>query len=244
MSYINIDKHHRFARIASIGGIMSIATAVSGASVTGLLYSGRTQEHYSIFNHFISELGNYQWSKYAIFFNSGLVLCGIALIFFLNASAMLLRTPLLRTLLMICGTVSGIACSLVGVFSESNLPVHLTVAPIFFVMMFISVIIYCIAVWIETDHHLLDRRYVWAGVPAFVSLIALIVLLVQNAQAFLLGPQGEVFKTLYHRPDFWHLPFVEWMVFISLLGMVGFFSTVLLINSRNYRLSLQQIDAD
>ena len=231
MSTTATSDHHRFARIAAIGGFMAVVMSLSGASLTGLMYTGRTQEHYSIFNHFISELGNYRWSRAALVFNGGLILAGIALIFFINGSALLLRTRL-RYLLMACGTVSGILCSLVGVFSESRLSIHLTVAPLFFVLIFISVMIYCVAVWMERDHHFLMRWYALAGLPAAVFLFILIIQIQQNAAAFLAGPKGAIAYTLYHRPAFWSLPFVEWMVFLSLLSMVGFFSYVLMRRSQ------------
>lgn len=231
MSFATTRHHYQMARLASQAGLMAIGSAILGALITGLLYIGRTQEHYSIFNHFISELGNYQWSRYAVVFNTGLVLAGIGLLLFLNASAMLLRSWL-RYSLMFTGTLSGISCALVGVFSESYLSIHLTVAPFFFVVMFISVILYCVGVWIEIDHHMLSRWYALSGVPAFFFLFILIAQISQNAKAFLDGPRGAIFQTLYHRPGFWILPFVEWMVFLSLLGMVAFFSLALRSRSR------------
>jgi hypothetical membrane protein len=224
--------HHRIGRIAALAGLLASASAISGAAITGVLYTGRTKESYSIFNHFISELGNYTWSRYAIFFNTGLILAGLALIFFLYASAMLLRDRTMRYLLMFMGTLSGIFCSLVGVFSETYMSIHLTVAPAFFVSIFISVAIYCVAIWRQNGHHLLDRRFALAGVPAAISLMILIYQISVNAEAFLLGPKGAIFQTLYHRPEFWSLPFVEWMVFLSLLGMVAFFSLHLLMKTK------------
>lgn len=222
--------HHRLAHIAAIAGMIGIFTILTGAFMSAMVFTGRTHEPYSILNHFISELGNKRWYSYAMFFNIGLMLAGIPLLVFLNASAMLLHSWL-RYPMMVFGTISGVTCSLIGVYPESDFYVHITIAPIFFSATLLSLMIYCVGVWIE-HHHLLDRRYALAGVPAGVFLVVLLWELIINAQEFIAGEQGAIVQMQYHRPEFWMLPFIEWMVLLSLLALVAFFSIVFYVKAK------------
>nr|MBN1229909.1 hypothetical protein [Anaerolineae bacterium] len=56
-------------RITSLAGFAGSGIILLGCLISGLAYTGRTGESYSLLNHFISELGELRYSELALVFN-------------------------------------------------------------------------------------------------------------------------------------------------------------------------------
>jgi hypothetical membrane protein len=218
-----LSDRRKIARIAAISGMIGILLPAAGALIAALFYTGRTQEPYSIFNHFISELGNTDWSRFGFVFNTGMILAGVSMIVFQNTLAMLFTTRL-RYLLIVVGTLSGVFCSLVGFVPGNHHAAHITVATIFFNLILGSTVLYCLSVLRERDHDFFTRSYALLGVPAIIFLTGFIIDKQLNSEDFV---RAHILKVMSDRPQFWFMPFAEWMVFASMLFMIAFVSVSL-----------------
>jgi hypothetical membrane protein len=88
-------------------GIISSATAISGALVSEMAYRGKDGERYSPLNHFKSELGEVDVSRLAWVFNLGLMLNGFCLVPASISLGFILQGVLAKVG-MAAGVVSGI----------------------------------------------------------------------------------------------------------------------------------------
>jgi hypothetical membrane protein len=73
-----------YAFFGLAGSLLIVITMLSA----GWVYRGKQDEKYSVFNHFISELGEMGVSKAAPAFNWGLILSGLILIPFVVGMGM------------------------------------------------------------------------------------------------------------------------------------------------------------
>ena len=63
--------------IISISGLVGSIIVSLGSLITALFYHGEQGEKYSLFNHYISELGQYGVSQLALLFNISLIVGGL-----------------------------------------------------------------------------------------------------------------------------------------------------------------------
>ncbi|MFN2215452.1 MAG: DUF998 domain-containing protein, partial [Anaerolineales bacterium] len=70
-------------------GFLGPIIVVAGSLLTAVVYSGKIGEHYSLLNHFISELGEVGVSQWAIVFNVSLVIGGLCITAFMLGTAVL-----------------------------------------------------------------------------------------------------------------------------------------------------------
>ncbi len=205
-----------------VGGIA--AALVVG--VSGLAYRGKRLERYSVFNHYISELGEVGVSRYARLFNAGLIVAGLTQLPFI-AGLTLAIGNLWAFLGAAAGLVTGVACAMVGVFPMNDLPSHSRAAMTFFRAGLAMMLLYSIAIAVPSEGQ--------AGVPKaglLFSLLGLVAYLsflilvrggaVSDQIGDFLNPESQK-----ERPRFWALPAVEWSIFFTTI--LWFFGLALLV---------------
>lgn len=210
-----IGERHIF--LTAFSGLSAFFIITTGAMLSAWFYSGRTHESYSFFNHFISELGNKNYSGHAYFFNGAMLLAGLPIVVFMSGICRLLSSRI-RYPFILVGVLSGIFCILLGYYSSDRYDIHIKVALAQFNAMLLSSIFFSIAVLRERDRGYFNRWLAYAGAIPVLCIISFLRIEYTHQQEV---RSGHVHQLLYHRPDFWPLPFMEWMVFFSLIVWVA-----------------------
>ncbi len=207
-------------KLTAIAGLIGVGTIVIVSIVTAIPYTGTEGESYSPLNHFISELGQISVSGLASVFNIGLIIGGIFLALFMLGLGLYIKNIYAYAASSV-GIVSGIACSLVGVFPMDNMSMHVKVAMIFFrggliaILLFTSIIVF--------DKQKKISR--WMVIPCIITVLAF--------ASFLYLPKilepgvGVTLSIPAVRPAFWLNPSLEWLVFFTVLAWVLSISTML-----------------
>ncbi len=200
-----------FEKITYITGLVGVAVVSMGSLVTAIVYSGREGEKYSVFNHFISELGEIGVSKLASVFNASLIVSGILFLVFMIGLGLYIKSKA-GYIITAIGAFSAIACSLVGVFPMNHLAIHTKVALSFFYGMLITIILFTLFILFDRK----NRISRWLCLPAVLvsaSLLAFIIIprVGMSQHLWTLDPSKIV------RPAFWALPFFEWTVFFTIV---------------------------
>ena len=136
------------------------------------MYRGKRGERYSLFNHFISELGEVGVSKAARFFNTGLILGGLVLLPYIIGLGMKFGS-----LLGWLGTAAGIIAVLgvagVGVFPMNNLKPHVLAAMTYFRAGLVMVLFFGLAILFQPAGK--------AVIPPAANLLSLLAFLAYGA---------------------------------------------------------------
>jgi hypothetical membrane protein len=194
---------------------------LAGCALVGLavlistwIYRGKRQERFSLFNHFVSELGERGVSAGAQIFNGGLVASGLILLPFVLGLGVHLNN-LWGVLATIAGVITALACVAVGLFPMNHLPSHVLAAMIYFRAGLIMVVLYTLAILTQPPAN------VW--VPKWVVLFGALAIL--SYGSFLVLVRGGTALTQVNerltgdpqaaRPRFWALPAVEWGIFFT-----------------------------
>ena len=207
---------HPNAHTTAMFGIFSCVLVFMGAFASAWFYSGRTHEQYSIFNHFISELGNTNYSGHAYFFNDAMIVAGLTIMVFMVGVTKLLVSKS-RYALLASGLVAGLLCSLVGYYSSDQFDIHFVVAGGFFNCTLLSSLIFCFTVVREKGKGYFPPMLAMVGILPVVTLGVFILLQASHTNDF---RNGHVHGLFYARPAFWALPFAEWLVAISLMAWI------------------------
>ena len=215
----------RIITFTSASGLFAFSVIAIGAALSALFYSGRTGEPYSFFNHFISELGNKNYSGHAYFFNDALQLSGIPIMIFMTGICMLLQSRL-RYALLVSGVLSGILCILLGIFSSDRFDIHIKVALGQFNMMLVSSVLFSAAVLRERDRGRFAHGLGYVGALPVVCIVSFLAVEYTHREEM---KNGHIHHLLYVRPAFWPLPFLEWTVFFSLLVWVAMICSYLVL---------------
>ena len=191
-------------------GLIGPLIIISGIGLTAMAYTGKLNEHYSFFNHFISELGEIGVSELAIVFNISLFTGGLCITGFMLGTAMLFNNRF-GIIFGILGFVTGIAGSLVGLFPMNNLDYHIPVAMWFFRAALVSSALF--AVYVNFSKQTVFAR--WTSIPAAsISIITFIFLFVVKP----IGSGGTVLEMLSSkRPAFWLSALLEWGMFLAVM---------------------------
>ena len=187
-------------------GSLTCILLYSAILITALNYTGEQNESYSIFNHFISELGSYQISALAIVYNSGLILAAIGFLFFINAVFVYLNTNLSKIAFRI-GALASFICIFVGLVSEDHRLPHLIIALVFFSLLALAILLFSLSIFFEKSNK-------FSIIVAFSGLLVPILFVVFLCQPIDLMHEKRIMKSAFDRPDIWLLPFFEWMMFI------------------------------
>ena len=124
------------SRIIIFIGFLGLIIILYGVLVSSIAYVGSEGEKYSILNHFISELGQYKYSKKAIVFNNSLIIGTPFLIYYyIKIVPKTLRgVEILFKWIIITIGISTIS---VGIFTMDNIVFHLVSALLFFIFVFL-----------------------------------------------------------------------------------------------------------
>lgn len=203
-------------------GFVGTGLIVLAVLFPALVYRGKSGEHYSLLNHFISELGEVGVSHAAWFFNAGLLLGGLVLLPYTIGLGLTFGS-LLGWLGAAAGIIAVLGVAAVGIFPMNNLKPHTIAAMTYFRAGLVMVFFFGLAI--------LTQTYGKQVVPPAANMLSLLAFLAYGAFLALpiLGKKDE--KTANpldpeqtpERPRFWAFPTLEWAVFFStiawLLGM-------------------------
>jgi len=120
-----------FFQIFPLFGILGTLIIVLGIATSALRYQGKQGEHFSLLNHFISELGEVGVSRSAGLFNLGMILGGLILVPYMIGLGFRFAS-LTGWLGSAAGVVATLAVAAVGIFPVNNLPAHVRAAMTYF----------------------------------------------------------------------------------------------------------------
>lgn len=201
---VNIKKFTYMTGLAG-GGLIVCASVI-----TALAYHGTKGELYSPFNHFISELGQRGVSQLEPLFNIGLMIGGLLFALFMLGLGMYIK-KLSAYIASGLGVITGIACGLVGVFPMNNMHIHVPVAMVFFRGGLITILFFTLIFLFDTQKKISK----WMIIPGGITVLAF--------AAFLFIPKmlgyatGTSLSVPDVRPAFWLNPFLEWLVFVTVI---------------------------
>lgn len=193
--FVNERHFPQWGIIGSIIGFVFILTPQ-------LFYTGTLGEPFSMFNHYVSELGELGVSEFAMMFNIGLMLAGIFFIPFMIGLGLYLNN-FIGKIAAIVGAFSAISIYLVGIFPMNNEVMHGITAISFFLSGLVMTILWSFAI--------LAQRNV--KIPKILSLGGFI-----NAAIFALFLYGpwESFGAI--RPAFSMQVTLEWAIYFAIVS--------------------------
>jgi hypothetical membrane protein len=209
------------------GLAMAGTGVILGAVIySALRYRGRTGERYSLFNHFVSELGERGVSRGAWAFNGGLVLGGILLLpLAIRMGAVL--DSVLGWVAAFFAAAAALGAAGVGMFPMNTLKRHVPAAMTFFYGGLFMALAFGVAILTQPAGRVVIPKAASAlsllAAAAFSSFVVLPPIVAPQFKRIsrLLDP-----TVVSQRPRFWILPFMEWQVLFStiawLLGMAFF----------------------
>ncbi len=193
-------------KIAPFAGLSTCLILYSVIIIAAIAYIGQQGESYSVFNHFISELGSTQFSVRSLIYNSGIFLGGAAYGLFVYGLSAYANTKLSRIGIAI-GVFSAVLCMGVGLVPEDNRVPHLVLALGFFFMATLSVSIFSWSILKESKNPFPS----YTAVHGF--LIPVTFIFFMSVPKDLMAVKRDM-GPLFDRPVFWWLPFLEWIIFI------------------------------
>ena len=215
----------RMKKMIPYAGLATCAILYLVIIIAAIPYRGQQGETYSIFNHFISELGSQRFSTNQLIYNIGVVAAALGfavftygLRFFCNSKTAIYAVNI--------GVVSSVLCVGVGLVPEDYRYPHLILAFTFFCMMTLAVTLFSISILREKEN-------------PFPKYLGLHGLLVPLAFAFFLAMPKHLMAAkriegaLFERPQIWWLPFMEWCLFFALT------SWIMLISLRMFDIARQ-----
>lgn len=212
-------------KITYTAGFIGSLVILLAAFFTGLVYTGRSGQPYSVFNHFVSELGELGIAEGASLFNISLIIGGIAFTVFVIGLTLQIQSWW-RYPFVAIGVVSGIFGTLVGFIPMNNLESHISVAMTFFNTGWMAVGVFSLYVLFGKKPQF-PRWFVIPGlfaVMCFITFLNLLNVPYDNLQEMLSAPLT--------RPTLFLLAFVEWLVIITVLIWVLLVSAYLWMRDR------------
>ncbi len=207
-------------KTAPYAGIATCLILYSVIIIAAIPYVGQQGETYSIFNHFISELGSTRFSSNHIIYNSGIVLASLGFGIFTFGFNFFSDTKLTKVSVII-GLISSFLCIGVGLVTEEHRTPHLLLAFSFFCLMTIAVSLFSYSIWREKDNPF-PKHLAFHGFTVTIAFSLFLsmpkgLMLVKRAE----GP-------LFERPEIWWLPFMEWFIFFALTSWIFLISLKML----------------
>jgi hypothetical membrane protein len=203
-----------FFQIYPYFGLVGSLVVMLAVVISALRYRGRRSESYSLFNHFISELGEVGVSCAAAVFNTGLILGGILLLPFILGLGLTLNNTS-AYLGTAAGTGAAIFCTLVGVYPMNNLTPHIRAAVWFFRTGLLTLLFFSLAVLVQpASIRSIPLYTVVFGIIGVTCYAAFLILLMRKPAASddstVLDPEA-----VPERPRFWLSAMLEWAVFFT-----------------------------
>ncbi|WP_197043841.1 DUF998 domain-containing protein [Aureispira sp. CCB-QB1] len=199
-------------KIAPIAGLATCIILYTVIIIAAIPYIGQQGESYSVFNHFISELGSTKFSAQHFIYNNGIILSSIGFGLFTLGLAQYADTKTSRIAVRF-GVLSSILCIGVGLVPEDNRVPHLVLALSFFSFMALSTAIFSWSIWKEQanpfpKHTAIHGFSIPLAFVLFMSMPKGLMAIKREA-----GP-------LFDRPEIWWLPFLEWIIFVALTSWI------------------------
>lgn len=196
---------NKLAKTLSFFGLSSVTIILIGSFLTALVYVGDLGQSYSIFNHYISELGELKNSEWAFVFNNALTVGGFLMIGYMFLLGLNLR-HWFAWIATAVGVYAAINCTLVGVFPMDLLKTHGKVAMDFFFYGMIAVGLFTIYFFFFAK----NQHPKWLGLPGLVAAASFASFL--YIPEFSLSAPGEA------RASFLLIATLEWLVFFTVLA--------------------------
>ena len=193
--FVNEKHFPQWGIFGSIIGLVFILTPQ-------LFYTGTMGEPFSMFNHYVSELGELGVSEFAMMFNIGMMLAGVLFFPFMIGLGLYLDN-LLGKIAAIVGAFSALSIYLVGIYPMNNAVMHGITAISFFLSGLVMSILWSLAILAQKD----------VQIPKILSLGGFI-----NAAIFALflyGPWGSIGET---RPEFSMRITLEWAIYFAIVS--------------------------
>jgi len=194
-------------QILSLAGALS---AILGSIIAGVAYRGQKGERYSLFNHFISELGEAGVSRLAWFFNLGLVLCGLCLIP-AAVSLGLILPGVWAKLGMAAGIVTAVSIAMVGVYPMNKRTPHIRAAVTYFRFGLVMILLFTAAIALQPEPARLPHGLWLAGLPAILAFSFFLL----YSRISYKAPENPLTLSETERPRFWTLAMAEWLLFLT-----------------------------
>ena len=221
-SFILIPMAFNILRIFGFAGTGVIVLAVLWPARS---YRGKRGERYSLFNHFISELGEVGVSQEAWVFNGGLLLGGLILLPYVVGLGMAFGS-LLGWFGSAAGIIAVLSVTAVGIFPMNNIKFHAIAAMIYFRTGLLMVLFYGLGILFQPAGKTI--------IPMAANLLSLLAFLAYGAFLALPRVKKEHQRPIElpdpqqipERPRVWAIAALEWAVFFStiawLFGMTFF----------------------
>ena len=188
-------------------GLLGVLIILYGIITSATNYTGCSNQNYSILNHFISELGQYEYSEKANIFNISLIIGTPFLIFYclkiIPDSSKNIKVLFKWIMLTIgCSAIS------IGIFSMDNTYIHVVAALIFFYLCFFASLLFnAYALFINKTG--IPKYFIFSGILISITTLLNIV---QFHQLDL-----NMLTILKNRPNILFICIIEWMSFGAML---------------------------
>lgn len=194
--------------------------------ITAQAYTGRDGERYSVFNHYISELGEVGVSRLSTVFNVGIFFSGIFFLLFIIGLGLALDSIWAR-LGLAAGVLASVTCSLVGVFPMNHMKQHVWAAMTYFRSGLVTVLLFGIAILVQPSPARVHPLANLAGLLAIICYGAFLIdARVQSKKS---GDSSLDPEHAPKRPRFWPVVMLEWAIFFS--TVIWFFSIAFAVQS-------------
>jgi hypothetical membrane protein len=198
-------------------GLLGSTVILVAVALTSLLYVGRQQERYSVFNHAISELGEVGVSRLANLFNGGLIVGGFIFIPFMIGLGLRLDS-IWAKLGLLAGLGASGGCIAVGFLPMNRLEAHGRAAITFFRLGLVTILLFTMAIFAQPAGHTVVplAANIFGGLAVSAYTVFLVLL---SAQKPPLADTEEMPDPagLPERPRFWIVAIAEWTVFLTTL---------------------------
>lgn len=199
-------------KIAPIAGLATCFVLYSVIIIAALPYIGEQGETYSVFNHFISELGSVQHSYYHYIYNNGLIIASLGFALFTYGIGAYSSTKMTK-IAVVVGVISSILCVGVGLVPEDYRLPHLILAFSFFCLMALAATLFSWSIWREEENPF----------PKYTALHGFLIPI--SFLSFISMPKDlmavkRLEGPLFNRPEIWWLPFLEWVIFAALTSWI------------------------
>ena len=192
--FVNEKHFPQWGIIGSIIGFVCVLTPQ-------IFYSGTSGEPFSMFNHYVSELGELGVSEFAMMFNIGLMIAGIFFFPFMIGLGLYLDN-IVGKFASIVAAFSAVSIFLVGVYPMNNEVMHGITAISFFLSGLIMTVLWAFAIIAQKE----------VKIPKIFSLGGFI-----NAAIFTLFLFGPWESMAEPRPAFSMRVTLEWAIYFAIV---------------------------
>jgi hypothetical membrane protein len=167
-----------------------------------IFYEGALGEPFSMFNHYVSELGEIGVSELAWMFNIGMIIAGILFTPFMIGLGLYLNNIVSKIALLV-GVFSCVSIIFVGIYPMNYVTGHTISAMSFFLSGLVMTLLWALAILVQKE----NRVHKGLSLGGFINM-AIFTL-------FLYGPWESSGGT---RPEFSMSVTLEWAIYFAIVG--------------------------